>query len=155
MKKIVHALFLFTTLTTLILLPRTCVSQGANRVDIGRRFANMSKLNSGGTFNPGDTVEVRVTIAVIRQGTYTALDSVQVYDQVPAKTIYIPGSMRVATNEGLTFKGPFTEAVDADPGRNVGGNIIINLGNGANGTRGGRIRSDTSRPSFYLSLIHI
>lgn len=151
MKKIVHALFLFTTLTTLILLPRTCVSQGANRVDIGKSFANMSKLNSGGTFNPGDTVEVRVTIAVIRQGTYTALDSVQVYDQVPAKTIYIPGSMRVATNEGLTFKGPFTEAVDADPGRNVGGNIIINLGNGANGTRGGRIRSDTSRPSFYNS----
>lgn len=129
----------------------TAVAQGANRVDIGKSFANMSKLKTGGTYNPGDTVEIRVTFAVIRQTTFTAVDSVQVFDQVPAKTTYIPGSMRVATNEGITYKGPFTEAIDTDPGRNVGGNIIINLGNKANGTRGGRIRSDTSRPSFFNS----
>lgn len=151
MKKIVHAIILLSNLGIALALSQQADAQGANRVDIGKSFANMSKLKTGGTFNPGDTVEIRVTIAVIRQGTYTALDSVQVYDNVPAKTTYIPGSMRVATNEGLTFKGPFTEAVDSDPGRNVGGAIIINLGNGANGTKGGRIRSDTSRPSFYNS----
>ena len=150
MKKPLHAAYLFITLF-LLLAASSTFSQGANRVDLGKSFANMSKIKTGGTFNPGDTVEIRVTIAVIRQGTFTALDSVQVFDQVPAKTTYIPGSMRVATNEGITYKGPFTEAVDTDPGRNVAGNIIINLGNKANGTRGGRIRSDTSRPSFYGS----
>ncbi len=148
MKKTLHALYSFLSLLLLV-ASHTAFSQGANRVDVGKSFANLSKLSSGGTFNPGDTVEIRVTIAVIRQGSYTALDSVQVFDQVPAKTTYIPGSMRVATNEGITYKGPFTEAADTDPGRNIGGNIIINLGNKANGTRGGRIRSDTSRPSFF------
>ncbi len=150
MKKHLHVVFSFLYLL-LLTEAQTAFAQGANRVDLGKSFANMSKLNSGGTFNPGDTIEIRVTIAVIRQGSFTALDSVQVFDQVPAKTTYIPGSMRVATNEGITYKGPFTEAIDTDPGRNVSGNIIINLGNKANGTRGGRIRSDTSRPSFYGS----
>ena len=151
MKKLLHVVYPFAIILLLLFAAHPVFSQGANRVDLGKSFANMSKLNTGGTFNPGDTIEIRVTIAVIRQGTYTALDSVQVFDQVPANTTYIPGSMRVATNEGITFKGPFTEAVDGDPGRNVGGNIIINLGNKANGTQGGRIRSDTSRPSFYGS----
>ncbi len=150
MKKHLHVVYPLLHLL-LFLVAQTAFSQGANRVDLGKSFANMSKLKTGGTFNPGDTVEIRVTIAVIRQGSFTALDSVQVFDQVPAKTTYIPGSMRVATNEGITYQGPFTEAIDTDPGRNVAGNIIINLGNKANGTRGGRIRSDTSRPSFYGS----
>ena len=126
-------------------------SQGTNRVDVGKSFANLSKLSTGGTFNPGDTIEIRVTIAVIKQVTYTAIDSVQVFDVVPAKTTYIPGSLRVATNQGLTYKGPFTEALDTDQASNIGGIITINLGNKANGTKGGRIRSDTSKPSFYNS----
>ena len=151
MKKLLHDILIYCPFIFLLIFNLQSFAQGANRVDIGKSFANMSKLNTGGTFNPGDTVEIRVTIAVIKQVTYTALDSVQVFDQVPANTTYIPGSMRVATNEGLTYKGPFTEAVDLDPGRNVAGSIIINLGNKANGTRGGRIRSDTSRPSFFSS----
>lgn len=151
MKRPLHVIQIIVHTMLFMLFSLTAAAQGANRVDIGKSFANMSKLKTGGTYNPGDTIEIRVTFAVIRQTTYTAVDSVQVFDQVPAKTTYIPGSMRVATNEGLTFKGPFTEAADTDPGRNVGGNIIINLGNKANGTRGGRIRSDTSRPSFFNS----
>jgi hypothetical protein len=126
-------------------------SQSANRVDIGKSFANISKMKAGGTYNPGDTIEIRVTIAVLKQTTYTAIDSVQVMDTVPAFCTYITGSMRVATNEGITYKGPFTEASDSDPGKNIGGFIVINLGNKANGTKGGRIRSDTSRPSLFNS----
>lgn len=142
-------------LISIIFLPhflhQKCYSQGTNRVDVGKSFANISKLSTGGTFNPGDTIEIRVTIAVIRQATYTAIDSVQVFDNVPAKTTYINGSLRVATNQGLTYKGPFSEALDSDQGSNIGGFITINLGNGANGLKGGRIRSDTSKPSFYNS----
>ena len=122
-----------------------------NRVDVGKSYANISKLLTGGTFNPGDTIEVRVTIAVKTVGTFTAVDSVQVFDNVPAKTTYIPGSLRIATNQGLTYKGPFTEAIDGDQGRNIAGAITINLGKNANGVKGGRIRSDTSKPSFFNS----
>ena len=122
-----------------------------NRVDVGKSFANISKLTTGGTFSPGDTIEVRVTIAVKTVTTFTAVDSVQVFDNIPAKTTYIPGSLRIATNQGLTYKGPFTEAIDADQGSHVAGAITINLGKNANGLRGGRIRSDTSKPSFFNS----
>ncbi|MDB5201557.1 MAG: C-terminal target protein [Ferruginibacter sp.] len=151
MKTNLHAVLCLLFFAVFFAPAQRLLAQGTSRVDIGKSFANMSKLSTGGTFNPGDTIEIRVTIAVIRQVTYTAVDSVQVFDIVPAKTTYIPGSMRVATNQGITYKGPFTETIDGDAGRNVGGNIIINLGKGANGTRGGRIRSDTSKPSFYNS----
>lgn len=146
-----HLLIIVILLATMVTASPLVSAQGLNRVDIGKSFANMSKLSTGGTFNPGDTLEIRVTIAVMKQGTYTAIDSVQVFDNVPAKTTYIPGSLRVATNQGLTYKGPFTEAADLDAAQNIGGAIMINLGNGANGIKGGRIRSDTSKPSFYNS----
>ncbi len=150
MKKHLHEM-LGISIILLCFIDHSAFSQGTNRVDVGKSFANISKLSTGGTFNPGDTIEVRVTIAVITQTTYTAIDSVQVFDNVPAKTTYITGSLRVATNQGLTYKGPFTESADGDQASNVAGNIMINLGKNANGTMGGRIRSDTSKPSFYNS----
>jgi hypothetical protein len=151
MKKTLHAVSAALFLILFIFSKESVSAQGANRVDIGKSFANLSKLSTGGTFNPGDTVEIRVTIAVIKQGTFTTIDSVQVFDQVPAKTTYLTGSMRVATNQGLTYKGPFSENADADAGTKSGNNITINLGRYATGVRGGRIRSDTSKPSFYNS----
>ncbi|MEP7163989.1 MAG: T9SS type A sorting domain-containing protein [Ferruginibacter sp.] len=149
MKKKLHAIFILACFLFSLLFYQPVKSQ--SRVDVGKSFANISKLATGGTFNPGDTIEVRVTIAVKTVATYTAIDSVQVFDNVPAKTTYINGSLRIATNQGLTYKGPFTEALDADQASNVGGAITINLGKWANGTKGGRIRSDTSKPSFYNS----
>ncbi|HOV44999.1 MAG TPA: hypothetical protein PK320_05440, partial [Ferruginibacter sp.] len=137
-------------MASIFFLPLFLKAQGG-RVDVGKSFLNISKLNGGGTFNPGDTIEIRVTVAVKTQGSRTIIDSLQVFDQVPLKTTYIIGSMRVTTNEGIRYKGPFTEVQDADWGKNLGGNITINLGVYANGIRGGRLRSDSSRPSFYGS----
>ncbi len=117
--------------------------------DVGKSFANISKLKTGGTFNPGDTIEVRVTFAV-RNVSPSQITNVQVFDTVPAKTTYIPSSIRITTNEGITYKGPFTDANDTDQGRNVGGNILINLGNGATGTTGGTIKNN-DKPSFFGS----
>ena len=148
MKKHIHEV-LFMAVLFFSSIDHSAFSQ--NRVDVGKSFANLSKLSTGGTFNPGDTVEIRVTIAVKTVATYTAIDSVQVFDNVPAKTTYITGSLRVATNQGVTYKGPFTEVLDGDQGSNIAGAITINLGNKATGTKGGRIRSDTSKPSFYNS----
>ncbi|CAN5900189.1 hypothetical protein BH11BAC4_BH11BAC4_07440 [soil metagenome] len=148
MKKHIHDVWVIAILF-LCFIDEAAYSQ--TRVDVGKSFANISKLTTGGTFNPGDTIEVRVTIAVKTVATYTAVDSVQVFDNIPANTTYLTGSLRVATNQGLTYKGPFTEALDGDQGSNIAGAITINLGNKANGTRGGRIRSDTSKPSFFNS----
>lgn len=148
MRKTLHKCILL--FASIFFLPLFLKAQGG-RVDVGKSFLNISKLNGGGTFNPGDTIEIRVTVAVKTQGSRTIIDSLQVFDQVPLKTTYITGSMRVTTNEGIRYKGPFTEVQDADWGKNLGGNITINLGVYANGIRGGRLRSDSSRPSFYGS----
>ena len=125
-----------------------CTAQ-VSVVDIGKSFANISKLATGGTFNPNDIIEIRVTFAVgsIAPGQIT---NVQVFDTVPAKTTYVANSIRITTNENITFQGPFTAASDADQGSNVGGNILINLGSGASGVAGGTIKN-TDKPSFYGS----
>lgn len=150
MNKFLHVVFLFFLFQFCNWPSLKVLAQGNNRVDVGKSYANISKLSTGGTYNPGDTVEVRVTIAVIRQSTVTVIDDVRIFDNIPANTSFINGSMRVATNEGITYKGPFTNALDADWGTRTGSSININLGAGANGSTGGRIRSD-SRPSFYNS----
>lgn len=140
----------YCVLLTLILLP-SLLSAQTNRVDAAKSIVNISKLNGGGTFQPGDTLEIRVTVAVLTVGTRTIIDRAQILDTVPTNTTYINGSMRVTTNEGITYKGPLTEASDADQGTKSGNNIMINIGRYANATTGGRIRSDSSRPSFFGS----
>ncbi len=117
-------------------------------VDIGKSFVNITKLSTGGTFNPNDVIEVRVTFAVgsIAPG---KISNVQVFDTVPAKTTYVPGSIRVTTNEAVTYLGPYTDAFDnTDPGSCVAGNVQINLGTGATKSTGGTILN-TDKPSFY------
>ena len=116
-------------------------------VDIGKSFVNISKLATGGTFNPNDIIEIRVTFAVSNVAP-SQITAVQVFDTVPAKTTYIANSTRIATNEAITYKGPFSDAVDADGGSCVGGNVLINLGTGATGVAGGTIKN-TDKPSFY------
>lgn len=137
-------LFLFTCFS---------VNQGTAQtgvVDIGKSFANITKLATGGTFNPNDVIEVRVTFAV-RNVAPSQITNVQVFDTVPAKTTYVAGSIRLTTNEGILYKGPYTDAYDnTDPGSSVGGNIQINLGTGATKSAGGTIKN-TNRPSFYNS----
>lgn len=147
MKKMLF--FSSTLILSLFFVAGKSLAQG-NRVDAAKSIVNITDLNTGGAFDPGDTIEIRTTIAVMAQGgTRTIIDHVSVKDIVPANTIYIPGSMRVATNEGLTYKGPFTDNSDADAGTKSGNNITINLGRFANATTGGRIRSDSSKPTFY------
>lgn len=140
----------YCVLLTLILLP-SLLSAQTNRVDAAKSIVNISKLNGGGTFEPGDTLEIRVTVAVMNVSTRTIIDRAQVLDVVPTNTTYLNGSMRVTTNEGILYKGPFSEASDTDAGTKSGNNITINIGRYADATNGGRIRSDSSRPSFFGS----
>ena len=117
-------------------------------VNIGKSFANITKLATGGTFNPGDVIEIRVTFAVGNIAP-SQITNVQVFDTVSAKTTYVPNSIRIATNEAITYKA-YTDANDTDQGSNVGGNILINLGTGATNAIGGTIKN-TNKPSFYGS----
>src|SRR5258705_4858530 len=84
-------------------------------VTTGKSYINLSRPN-GGTFLPGDLIEVRATIAVTG-GSNTAttrINSIRYNDTINlAKLTYIAGSLRMISNEGRT-QTQFTDGADAD-----------------------------------------
>lgn len=133
-----------------IALSQISISASAQNIDFGKSYINFTKGNLGGTVEPGDILEIRSSI-VVRSGTY---DSCGYFDVIPAGTTYIPGTLRVLTNEGKIFR-QFTDAVGDDAGWVNGINVRINLGYGSAGfvasaVKRGRIVS-THKPSFFGS----
>lgn len=108
----------------------------------GKSFINITKGNNGGTVEPGDVLEIRA--AVVVRAT-SALDSCAFFDNVPAGTSFVPGSLAILTNEGKIYKS-FTDAAGDDAGWITGSAIQINMGynsgdNPATATRKGHIRN--------------
>lgn len=119
-------------------------------IDFGKSYINVTKGVNGGTVEPGDILEIRASI-VVRSGSF---DSCGYFDAIPAGTSYIPGTIRVLTNEGKIYQ-QFTDAAGDDQGWISGSNIRINLGFNpaafpATASRRGRI-ANTHRPSFFGS----
>lgn len=121
----------------------------AQTIDFGKTYINLTRGMNGGSVQTGDTIEIRAQIAV-RAGTF---DSCAYYDAIPSGTAYIPGTIRVLTNEGKLYK-QFTDASSDDCGWISGSNIRINLGynidNAAMVYRRGRVAS-SHKPSQYGS----
>jgi len=92
-------------------------------IDFGKSYVNITKGLNGGTVEPGDTLEIRA-VFVVRAGFY---DSCGFFDIIPTGTAYIPGTIRVLTNEGKIYK-QFTDALNDDEGWISGSNIRINMG---------------------------
>ena len=109
-------------------------------VDYGKSYVNITKGSGGGTIEPGDELEMRATILVKSNSTFnTSFTGI-----IPANSSYVPGTMRVLTNEGKLYK-QWTDASDGDPAVISGTNVTINLGNGATETLGGMIKN-SDRP---------
>lgn len=138
-------------------------------VQTGKSYINISKGAVGGTIEAGDTLEIRATIAVGCWGCGTiTLTNAYFIDSIPANTIYVPGSMKLVSNEGVTLRS-FSDGADADQGYYSGGHLRMNIGstyNGgsassvnlgsscsttATGSGGGTIKSN-GRPSFYNTV---
>ena len=126
-----------------------CFSADAQTVDYGKSYINLTKGIAGGTMEPGDTLQIKATF-VVKSGT---LDSCGFFDNIPAGTAYIPGSLAVITNEGKLYKA-FTDAAGDDCGRITGSTIVINLGyNTAAGKQATAFRrgqlKNSDKPSFF------
>ena len=101
----------------------------------GNSYVNISKKTSGGPVQPGDTLEIRMTI----NHTSGTMYYLRYLDNVPTNTAMLTGtqdSIRVITNEGLTFRkytlagGDDAGTYLASPGANEY-NIRLNLGFGS------------------------
>ncbi len=119
---------------------------GAPTVNFGKSFINITKGNTGGTVETGDVLEIRA--AIVLRAT-SLLDSCAFYDNIPAGTNYIPGTLAILTNEGKVYKS-FSDASGDDAGTFTSGAVAINMGyntgdNVASAYRRGRLRN-TNRP---------
>jgi trimeric autotransporter adhesin len=135
---------------TICLLSGAGMQLLAQNIDFGKSYVNLTKGLNGGTIEPGDTLEIRA-VFVVRSGVY---DSCAYFDNIPVGTSFVPGSIRVLTNEGKIYK-QFSDAPFDDEGWITGSSIRINLGYSqadapARSFRRGRIRN-THKPSFYGS----
>jgi hypothetical protein len=136
----------------------------------GKSYVNITKGVSGGTIEPGDILEIRATIAVSRLGSNAILSINRAHfvDTIPANTTYVAGTLRILTNEGLTFR-TYTDAANDDAAAYNAASaprptIRINLGSSVNGTMGGVAASTLpggatggtihyqGRPSFFNSV---
>jgi len=138
-----------------------CVTNpsGTAAVDYGKSYVNITKGSNGGTVDPGDTLEIRATLAITGSGN---IDSLAYYDTLFSTRGFalVPGTIALRTNEGKIYradspvKSAFTDAFDTDAGwRTVVGSdtaIQINFGTGASNTARGWL-ANGSRPKFYNS----
>ncbi|MEO5595118.1 MAG: T9SS type A sorting domain-containing protein [Chitinophagaceae bacterium] len=109
-------------------------------VDYGKSYVNITKGSGGGTIEPGDELEMRTTIAV--RSNYAFNTSFT--GSIPANTTYVPGTLRILTNEGKIYK-QWTDAADGDPATIAGSTVTFNLGQGATQTMAGVMKS-SDRP---------
>lgn len=131
-------------------------NRSAAQVQTGKSYINVSKNLTGGTFEPGDTLEIRAAIAV---GNFSAfsITRVRYNDTINGNFTYIPSSLKILTNEGLIFRS-YTDAANDDAAMfdNTNKTLRINLGsatgnaaNTGNATTGGGTIAYNNKPSFY------
>ncbi|MBC7948307.1 MAG: T9SS type A sorting domain-containing protein [Chitinophagaceae bacterium] len=144
----------------LLLFTTPCFGQ---TVTTGKSYINISRPN-GGTFLPGDTIEVRATIAVTGGSNVSTsrINSIRYNDTINlAKLTYLPNSLRMISNEGRTQR-TFLDPSDTDSAHIdlASGRLRFNIGatsgaadvnaQGIGITNAGFLWGAT-RPTFYNS----
>lgn len=169
MKKTLPVLFLLRlrhhalNVTAMVLLLMVVSSTQAQTVTTGKSYINITRPN-GGTFLPGDVLEIRATIAVTggSNSNTTRLNSVRYNDTInTAKLDYVAGSLKMISNEGRT-QFTYTDNADTDSANvnAVSGLLRFNIGDGSapadvntqgeGVTNAGRVwGGNYFRPSFY------
>ncbi|NII23859.1 T9SS type A sorting domain-containing protein [Pseudoflavitalea sp. X16] len=103
------------------------------QVRFGNSYVNISKKTAGGTVQNGDTLEIRANFFFPQNYNSNIVYFVRYVDNIPTNTTYIGDSLRLITNEGLTYKR-WTNAADTDPGTYLATppagqyNVRINIG---------------------------
>jgi hypothetical protein len=134
----------------------------AQKLDFSYSYQNVTRNSGGGTLENGDIIEVHALVKV-----NATTKSFYYIDSIPTGTQYVSNSLKIVTNEGLLFKGPYTNTSNDDLGVYVGtGNsrIRVNIGTGASNatsgpgfgsTSGGGIVTPGDKPKFYGTTLFI
>jgi len=94
------------TLILILFFRDLAQSQATAMIKWGNSYVNLSKKTVGGPVQPGDTLEIRTNFYV--NGSYNGtgmMYDVRYLDNIPTNTTILPNdSLRLITNEGLTFR---------------------------------------------------
>lgn len=94
------------TLILVLFFRGLALSQATAPIKWGNSYVNLSKKTVGGPVQPGDTLEIRTNFYV--NGSYNGtgmMYDARYLDNVPTNTTILPNdSLRLVTNEGLTFR---------------------------------------------------
>ena len=137
----------------------------AQKLNFSYSYLNITRGNGGGTLEPLDVIEVRALVKV-----NATTSNFYYIDTIRKGTQYVTNSLKILTNEGLVFKGPYTNAANDDNGvyATTGGigRIRVNLGGGASNpdntvanfgvtTGGGTVNAGSDQPKFYGTTLFI
>ena len=133
----------------------------AQKLIFSYSYQNVTRNSTGGTLENGDIIEVHALVKVDYK-----TKSFYYIDSIPTGTQYVSNSLKIVTNEGITFRGPYTDASGDDLGLYVSGTtprIRVNIGTGATNptsgsfstTSGGGIVTPGDKPKFYGNTLFI
>ncbi len=101
----------------------------SQKLNFSYSYLNITRGNGGGTLEQSDIIEVRALVKV-----NATTSNFYYIDTMRPGTQYVTNSMKIITNEGLLFQGPYTNAALDDNGvyATTGGlgRIRVNLGTG-------------------------
>lgn len=157
-KKILSAVLLIALMTGQSLIPEDLVAQNV----YSYTYQNVTRNNGGGTLEQGDIIEVRALVRVMN-----TTKNFYYIDTIRTGTQFVSGSLKIVTNEGLTFLGPYTDAGSDDKGvyTTSGGTprLRINLGSSSSNpsattgsfgsTSGGGTVTPGNTPKFYSTTL--
>ena len=102
----------------------------AQKLEFSYSYINLSRNNGGGTLEQGDTIEVHALVKV-----NAITNNFYYIDTIRTGTQYINNSIKLITNEGILFRGPYTNAPLDDNGlydlTAAIPRVRVNLGTGA------------------------
>ncbi len=147
-----------------ILLPSNSFSQ---KLELSYSYFNLTRNSGGGTLEQGDTIEIHALVKV-----NATVKNMYYIDTIPTGVQFVSGSLKLMTNEGVSFpgSGPYTDAGSDDAGVyystpnairiNIPGNGtgFTNAKTGANfglATGGGTVVNGTTLPKFYSNTLFI
>lgn len=124
-------------------------------------YENVTRNSTGGTLENGDTIEIHALVKVDYK-----TQNFYYIDTIPTGATYIDNSLKIVTNEGLLFRGPYTNTSGDDLGVYVSSGsprLRVNIGTGASNatssgfvsTSGGGTVNPGDKPKFYGTTLFI
>lgn len=154
----------------LVIFFTTSIQSIAQTYTFSYTYQNVTRVNGGGTLEPGDIIEVRA-LMMLTANKKSVTKNLYYLDTIATGFNYVANSMKIITNEGNLFLGTYTDNSNDDLGAYTtlpGGYRVlrINIGTGApnvsttditTNTGGGTVKDNTNLPkkssTEYLFLV--